>query len=316
MLCKGVLEEQAKKRACWLPANPQSSFHLCRRCHFQHITETVDLLTSEYQKGILHPPSELYLNDSLFLRELLHPAREQALLHLLATLFLQNKVQFQHLVSNLQDISEFPILMRKRIQHHTPGPRCAMYRFFLRNKKNSIPNNLCWNCWSCIAWILKQRDTPLLTLYVQTFGLHFSRLTHEMFVSTGPRVFVDLCVSLFLLEKHHHIRILFDHCLHFFPLEAVRSLVVRFLEQPPLLSYWASHTESEFLPFPFRDPTVLQEIRSQIKTSIKQRTDLYKEELVEKTWHPSRLFPWCLDIEELEDFGISSADRSAGIYGF
>ena len=33
-----------------------------------------------------------------------------------------------------------------------------------------------------------------------------------------------------------------------------------------------------------------------------------KEELMEKTWHPRRLFPWCLDIEEWKDHEVSAAN--------
>lgn len=316
MLCKGVIQENNTERPCWLPAQPGSLFELCRRCHFHRITDVLDELRRKYESGVLHPPHEMYLNDSTFLHELLHPAREQALLHLLAILKEQNKIQFHHVVRKLKAHSVFPILLTKRIQTHQPGPRCSLYRCFLRDKYLYTAQTLCWNCWSCIAWAVKQEDPYLLNLYTQTFGLNFSRLTHAMYTAIGPRVFLDLCVSLHLLGKDHHIRILLDHFLHMFPLDEIKSFAVALLQQPVFLTYWASHQESEFLPLPFRDPPVYQEIRRLIKDSIKQKTDTYKEELVIKTWHPSRLFPWCLDLCELADFGISSADHSVGRYGF
>lgn len=36
---------------------------------------------------------------------------------------------------------------------------------------------------------------------------------------------------------------------------------------------------------------------------LKARWRPYKEEFIAATWTPHRLFPWCLDIEELKDFG-------------
>ncbi len=74
--------------------------------------------------------------------------------------------------------------------------------------------------------------------------------------------------------------------------------------------------QNDFLPLPLRDAIVVEDFYRQIKLSIKEKTDAYKEELIMKTWHPSRLFPWCFDIQELEDFGISSRDRSLGRYEF
>lgn len=50
----------------------------------------------------------------------------------------------------------------------------------------------------------------------------------------------------------------------------------------------------------------LEEVISLI-TSYKQircqnRVNVYDEELIMKTWHPTRLMDWCLDIEEINDF--------------
>ena len=40
--------------------------------------------------------------------------------------------------------------------------------------------------------------------------------------------------------------------------------------------------------------------RAQLKRTL-TRTHLVRAELVEKTWHPSRLFDWCLDIDTLKE---------------
>jgi hypothetical protein len=45
------------------------------------------------------------------------------------------------------------------------------------------------------------------------------------------------------------------------------------------------------------------------KAIIKRRQNLYKEELIMKTWHPRRLFVWCFDQDDLADFGPLNLDQ-------
>jgi hypothetical protein len=130
----------------------------------------------------------------------------------------------------------------------------------------------------------------------------------------GPPVFLDLFVSMHWLGKDHHIRILLDHMMRRFPLEDVKSFVLGFFQQPLLLSIFFEQKQNEFLPLPLRDERTVQEFRREIKRSIKNKTDTYKEELMIRTWHPKRLFPWCLDIDELADFGFSCADSNKFVW--
>ena len=311
MKCKVVFEE----RECWLPASPSSPFQMCRRCHFYKITEILDGLTRDYGQGRLHPSQELLLNDTEFLQELLHPAREQALLNLLGTLYRDNKVQFFHLVRKLERSTVFSILITKRVQTHVPGPRCKMYREFLKEKHIYNSNDLCWNCWSCIVWCLKLKDKDLLHKFKKSYLSQLHRLTLDIYINTGSRVFLDCLVTLHLQGDDHLVRIFIDHIFHRFPLDIVKGILLLFFQENAMLDIFFYKKQNDFLPLPLRDATVVQEFYKEIKKSIKQKTDLYKEELVMRTWHPSRLFPWCLDIGELEDFGISSTDRSLGRYG-
>jgi hypothetical protein len=308
MLCRGTVIEQNRKRSCWLVSDPFSPYKLCRRCHFQHVTSTLDNLTSEYQAGVLHPRNEIQLTDLHFLNDLLHPAREQAFLNLLYSLFQTNKIQFSLVVENLKRFTVFPILLTKRIEAHQPGVRCKMYRECMKDEKIYTSGTLCWNCWSCISWVLRSREEHLFRLYERTFALNFSKLKYEMFLQTGPRHFIDCCISLHMRGYPHHVRVLIDHFLHHYPLDSVKSFLVGLLQQPPLLHLTFEKKESDYVPLPLRDESLLQEFRKQIKASIKKTTDAYKEELVMVTWHPRRFFPWCLDIEEWQDVGVSNGN--------
>jgi hypothetical protein len=312
MKCKVVFQE----RECWLPASPSSSFQMCRRCHFYKITEILDCLTNDYKQGSQHPSQELFLNDLEFLQELLHPAREQALLNLLATLYNDNKIQFFHLIRKLKRKTVFSILLTKRVQTHVPGPRCKMYREVLKDKDLYNSNDLCWNCWSCISWCLKLKDGELLQKFKKSYLSQLHRLTFDIYVNTGSRVFLDCLVTFHLQGSDHLIRIFFDHIFHRFPLDVVKGILLLFFQEIPMLDIFFHNKQNEFLPLPLRDESVVTNMYKEIKRSIKEKTNLFKEELVMRTWHPSRLFPWCLDIQELEEFGVSSADRVLGRYGF
>lgn len=316
MKCKGIIQEQNKQTECWLPASPLSSLHLCRRCHFHSITNVLDYLTNQYWQGELHPEYELMLNDTDFLNELLHPAREQALLNLLSALFLHNKIQFHRVLSKLKQYTVFPILLTKRIHNHAPGIRCSMYREFLKDSSLYKAQSHCSQCWSCITWGLKRGPPYLYDIFAKSFLYNLPRFTLDVYRTNGSRVFVDFMITLQLLGKDHIVRIFLDHCFHVFPLEDFKSLFMLFMKEPLMLPVFFEKKQDDFLPLPLRDEVVRNEFRNEIKQWIKQKTDLYKEELVMRTWHPSRLFPWCLDIVELEEFGVSSTDRALGRYGF
>jgi len=300
MLCQGTIQEMNQEKKCWLPANQQSQSGLCRRCHFVRMTNILDTLTQDYERGELHPSHEQDLRDPIFRNELLHPGREQALLNLLSSLFRKNKIQFSLLVSRLEDHNAFPILLKKRIETHTPGTRCSMYRSFLKRKGVYQWRKRCWGGWPCIAWSLKQGDKDLLDFYLHNFGREIVHVTESAVFQMGSKVFVDFLVSLHLLGYHHHIRIVFDHMLHGFQFETTKSLILLFFQQPVVLSLFFEGKEDDLLPLALRD--VRSEFRQKIKQSIKARTNLYKEELIQKTWHPDRLFTWCFDLEELNDF--------------
>lgn len=316
MKCQGVIQEQNKTRDCWLPASTSSSFHLCRRCHFHYITNVLDVLTQDYWQGTLHPQEELLLNNTEFLNELLHPAREQALLNLLSALFIHNKIQFHRILEKLKKHTVFPILLTKRIQSHPPGLRCGMYREFLKDKELYKGQTHCLQCWSCVTWGLKRGPSYLTDIFQKSFLQCLPWLTLDIYNKNGSRVFVDFMITLTLLGKDHIVRLFLDHCFHAFPLEEFKSLLLLFFKETPMLFVFFENKQNDYLPLPLRDEAVVLDFRRQIKQWIKQKTDLYKEELVMRTWHPSRLFPWCLDIVELEEFGVSSVDRSLGRYGF
>ena len=302
MLCKGQVPEPQGKRPCWLPAETGSSYGLCRRCHFNQTNTIIDTLTIDYGKGILHPQNELSLGNQEFLQELLHPAREQALLNLLFSLFQNNKIQFQLVLEKLKQKTVFPILITKRLEMHHPGTKCKMYSVFLKDPKLYTSNTLCWSCWSCILWVLQKNDPRLLKLYTDSFGRSLSRFNYDTYTTVGSRVFLEILIWMYLRNFDHHIRMLLHTIFLVFPHEEYRRFLSFLFQEGPMLPLFLSRQSLDLIPVPFRDETVSEEMWREIKIGLKKRCSVFKEELMIKTWHPSRFLSWCLDIGELNDF--------------
>lgn len=298
MICQGFIQEQNHRKACWLPADQRYPFQLCRRCYFVKITEMVDTLTHEYELGILHPKHELYLTYPQFQEELLHPAREQAFLQLLSTLYNKNRIQYLNLKNKYEDKNTFWILMKKRIEMHAPGVRCKMYREFL----NARCRTMQWSCWHCICWSLRQNKKELIDHYVGNFVRAVLGVKESTVLQYGHGLFADCLNQLYLHKYEDILRLVIHHFFLTLELETVKRILSFFLQQPPGLSIVFEKKEKEYFPEALCHSSIVQEWKMEVKRSIKTRTNQYKEELMEKTWHPDRLFTWCFDIQELKDF--------------
>ncbi len=315
MLCQGTIQEQNKIRACWLPAQPASLFQLCRRCHFHKVTSILDSFTRNYSDGTLHPPYEVLFNDTIFLNELLHPAREQALLNCLSALFIHNKIQFQHAIKKLRSQTVFSIVLTKRIENHNPSSKCSMYRYCMRDIYLYTSKNICWNCWSCIAYMLGNREPRFLKQFSDNFVFNYRRLNTEVLQTVGTRKIIDIFVSLFIQGQGHYVRFWLDHLFLLMPLESFKLFLLQLLQHPCMLFLvYTQQKENFFIPQPLQDKVVVDEFKRIIKRSIKEKMHILREDLMKKTWHPSRLFPWCLDIEDWKEHGISSHDCQL-VYG-
>ena len=276
-------------------------FQLCRRCHFHKVTDILDCLTRQYEQGELHPRNELLLNSVDFRRELLHPAREQALLNLLTVLLQHNRVQFIHVMGFLKEDTTLQILLLKRIETHRPGRRCSLYRYAMQDP-TMIPDTVSFVCWDCLAWAFRSRDERISSKAEQGFPRSLSKLTSEGYLATGPTPFLDFCTTTLIRNKEWFAIALIEYMFHLFPFDLLVSFV-QLVFQEPLFRIVFFHSDiHRFVPPPLEDEAVVSQIRKGIYQKIKRDTDLYKEELVIKTWHPDRLFSWCLDMDDLKDF--------------
>lgn len=107
------------------------------------------------------------------------------------------------------------------------------------------------------------------------------------------------------LEDRISFQVLDDILLHQNPVEfqiEFRDWMAAFLETPvvieKILSGKISQENREFLQV-WTGQNVNMAFVKRIQRS---RMASWEEDLIIKTWHPSRLFTWCFDIEELKDF--------------
>lgn len=302
MLCKGTLEEKNRRINCWLPAEETSEFGFCRRCHFHHITAVLDSLSYAYVQGVPHPVNESLMQKTTFLYELLHPAREQALLNLLVSLFLYNTKQFEEVISTLQKKHSFSILLTNRIRSHQPGPRCKLYRRFLKDTSFYKAEDLCWNCWDCIVWSLTQKERHLYERFQEQYIFEIARINVATFNQIGSHVLKELFTVLYLLGNDTCMKVLLEHLFHELPIESFKQFLASLFQQVPMIEILFQEKRNKYIPLALQDEVVIDEFKKKCKVFIKKRSHIFKEELMIKTWHPSRLFAWCFDLDDLSDF--------------
>ena len=113
---------------------------------------------------------------------------------------------------------------------------------------------------------------------------------------------LDCMVSLHLHNKDHAARLLFDRLRRSIGDPKAKDLLVEFFKSPATISLVFTAAASEFIPSSWKNDLTSCFLLKEALKFVKKRNYVFKEDLIIKTWHPDRLFPWCLDIEELKDF--------------
>lgn len=72
----------------------------------------------------------------------------------------------------------------------------------------------------------------------------------------------------------------------------------RVMPYPFTYNFWSSLPEFENIE------TFLTKAHEHARRKVKFRTLSFKEELMQKTWHPDRFIEWCIDEEERNDLGV------------
>lgn len=304
MLCQAILQEHEKRKGCWLPADPSSYFHFCRRCHFNRISELLDSMRCAYQKGEI-PTEEYLLSEHFFLDEALHKSREQAFLSLLGILCMRNRPLLHQILDYVQQSTTFGPMIKTKLLQHGTGPRCALYRTILRHS-HLTPSGSAFMldglCWDCVVWLFRQRDMPQYSRFVERMVMSFHTMSPILIREIGVSPFLDMIQSLYINDKPIVGHALWATVILFLEEEQLKTHVLRFYSTPPFLSDAIAKKFDALLPAQLDIPSFREEIEAHAKKALKDRLAIIEEELITRTWHPDRVVAWCVDPIALHRF--------------
>lgn len=283
MQCTNQIQEHRVSRECWFPIDPTSPFELCKRCSYQKVEEL--LHETPFNTSWLSKPTALALfkekdHTQSIVRALLKIDQNE-----LNSAW--NAVKTDYLVNHLNHIVYF----------HTPSENCQFYKWFLkhRNLERTIHQvDLPWNCWNCMSFVFRQKS--MLDSYrAFTNGLLKYKLEN---MERNTKHIVDLMISMEFQGKDHIIRSLLTYIRLNVNDDLSRTVLVKFLGSPPMASSIFTARYRNYMPFSWEK----EELKKKVLQEIKLHTYGFKEELIQKTWAPERLFNWCFDLEDLGDF--------------
>lgn len=291
-MCTNQILEFNTTTPCWLPVNPVSPFQLCTRCDFYKVEEILKDISSH---------SEILRNPA-FSTLCLERNHRINLLHALTHLYDTKHSQFKPF---LQSVSTDHFLndLNHQIYTHGPSNRCTFYQHILKTRELGREvhyTDLPWNCWSCLAFLHRQKDC-LGAYQAFTNGVVRNKLKCP---ENSKQYILDAMTSMILKGKAHTARLVFDRFRTTLRDEKkAQEAIVEFLTQPAFVSTLFLESHNEFIPYMWKDKLTMKVLQKEALKAIRKRNWIFKEDLMIKTWHPDRLFPWCFDIEELKDFG-------------
>lgn len=297
MNCQQIITEYNSKKPCWFPKDPNSPYDLCKRCTFYRFQEMLETIS----KGDF---TEIPSFQDTKVKALVQENQFDSLLSALTTLKRKEDPRIVSLYKTLLDCKPFQSYLLRQIQNHSPGPRCTLYQYCLSKQtaKEAHIYEVPWNCWHCIASILRQKNSSgLYDAFTRgILGINSCRMLKECDTS----IIIDCMISLELKRKSHTARLLFDQYRRVIGNEERgKETLHQFLSQPLMIQSVFQKEPIDYYPYVWRkDPTYQRRLEKEVLKNVRKRNWVFKEELMMRTWAPHRLFPWCLDVEELKEF--------------
>ena len=291
MNCKNSILEHNSKRQCWFPKDANSPFDFCIRCSYYRVDEILHSIA----KGDF--TAVHFLEDTSVQSTCLQEKQFDSFLSALTALCKANHPSFPILYTCVEDYIRF----QQAFLRHSPSSRCCLYQSYLSKQsfssKEAHITDLPWKCWTCLAWILRQKDT--LGLYQAFIRGMLSNASQASLSTCDPSSLIDCMISLELKGKAHATRTLFEWYRRAIQNDTkAREVLDEFHCQPAMIYYVFTDPYFGYYPTNWEINTVPKKALK----SVRKRNWVFKEELIMRTWAPHRLFPWCFDIQELADF--------------
>lgn len=291
MTCTNTIVELNTVRQCWLPQEPKSFFGLCTRCEFYKIEQCLKSIESNLS----------LLTNPRFQATCCNQNQTKTLIVALTKLCQEKVPTFPAFFASVQT-KPLQTTLYHQVHMHLPSTRCCLYQHALTHGKlerEVIATDIPKNCWTCLSWMLRQRD---IHRWYPAFNRAF--VSNQLAtLRTSQQELLDCMTSLTLNNKDHMARLLFHKYERdsINPEEAKRCMI-EFLSQPATISLVFTSNVTEFIPTSWNRKEFQKRLQKEALRAVRARNWVFKEDLMIKTWHPDRLFGWCFDIEDLKDF--------------
>ncbi len=315
MACKG---HEGKPDACYFPVKKNSFWSLCVSCErienrlfleavqraIRDDTITFTFHTKEYSLNDPHFP-ERYLRHTSFLS-----THQDPRLSMLLLLYKSNRTLFKSCVRTFIQDASFIISANLLYRSHLPQQStCAMLENIQREVRQHFTDLPTCPC--CMSKKLLRIERENINHRILQ---HVYRIFQNHTLAQHPTWFVwtfkllqtiwerDL-EDLFTFQRMDLWIRGNNQVLEF------RDWLGAFLETPIVmekaLTGKISTLDREYIQL-----WTGQELKPDFyRRLLKRRQNLYKEELIMRTWHPKRIFFWCFDLEELAEFGPIDHDQ-------
>lgn len=276
MSCHGYLVTK-----CWFPPVKNASF--CRSCQLINDRDTLNtILKSPYDKKKM----ETYL----YSRGHANMVTIQDTFDTIANyLYRKDKdLLEQYIWSN-------KALFSKRVYAHNSTQLCPVVSYFLR-KKPDVPMPGC--CLMCLAHTLRYTDDEYLrSLILRSVIMRYADGPNvESMIrqakTRGPLYEFGAAI----LEKQGHLGVFQEYIRLLVNFKTDVSDITIALHAHPVF-----HKVILSINLDYED---CKENKRRIYNIFKGKKEMFFEELLVKSMHPSRVFQWCLDNEDVTDMGV------------
>lgn len=311
MICEGYTNSSQR---CFLVIKPNSFWGLCQSC------ERIEnrLFLEAVQKTIREDKSVVEFRNRIFSLEdptfpytirniRFNSSSKDPRLSLLALFYTKSPNLFIATIRTFGSDSTFLTSLNLLYRNHLPNKTtCGMLHQAQRRLQQrflDLPS-----CPCCMSRYLIGIDKERISIHQVN---HILSIFRNRILSQHPTWFVSLFKLLQTIwEQDLEDKISFEALrpilIYENPLNyqiEFRDWMAAFLETPILIEkrlMGKISKENEDFLVGWTGQTVTIPF---LKKFLRDRNSAWKEDLYIKTWHPRRLFPWCLDIEELKDFG-------------
>ena len=272
---------------CWRSLSSRNSVSkYCATCQAIYDKDLVIQLTSHIKKG-----KELDVLTALIgVSDTLARFTQTPILdNLLVAIYRRNTLLLAKCITYITQNSKLNPALQIRITNHTDS-LCPVYSWIVRNGITNITTPA--SCLKCLASDI---------LYGNSSTHMFTNLDFILPTDILPRLIDktmklednDVRVRRFVISAFESGNSGFNRLITYLGRKYPgNSIIQGYIELHPF-------NIAKFMEL-YHSNTELDDLKKLIYSYLKVRTDLFKEELIAKTWHPSRLFSWCLDIEDIE----------------